>query len=426
MKKIFIVFLTSFILGALVSFQIANIYFPQLGKTQEYSLNTNNRSLDMTEFWDVYSIIDEEYFSAGDVQKSDLVEGAIAGMVSALGDKHTEFMNPEINKKFNEALSGDFEGIGAVVEKVPLGVLVERILKGSPAKIYDIRAGDIIIQVDGETISELDLYDAVEKIKGPAGSQVTLTLLRPESESTLDISVVRDKIHIPSIEQKFFEEDNIGYIALNLFGDTTAEEFSKALADVQAAGVDGLIIDLRDNGGGFLQSAVQILSEFIPEGEVLVKTRYKDSFFDQSYFSIGSESLFEKKIVVLINGNSASASEITAGALKDYDKAILVGEKSYGKGSVQQPFDLEDGSMLKLTVAKWFTPKGVNIDAEGIVPDIEVNFEEADYEDKYDRQLETAKEVLKSYIEKNSIGLTVEQYEKNKIETGTGEVIKED
>jgi carboxyl-terminal processing protease len=197
-----------------------------------------------------------------------------------------------------------------------------------------------------------------------------------------------------------------------MFWEQTAIEFTKALDEVTNSWVDGLIIDVRDNGGGYLQSAVQILSEFMPEKNVLVKTRYKDSFFDQSYFSVNDGEVYDKKIVILINENSASASEITAWALREYDKAILIGQKTYGKWSVQQPFDMPDGSLLKLTVAKWFTPEGINIDDEWIMPDIEVEYIDEDYENLYDRQLEEAKKLLKMFIEKETIGLAIEEYQK--------------
>jgi len=195
-----------------------------------------------------------------------------------------------------------------------------------------------------------------------------------------------------------------------MFGDQTASEFSEALENVVKSGAEWLIIDVRDNGGGYLQSAVQILSEFIPEKEKLVQTRYRDDYFNQNYYSVNDGDIFDKKIVVLINGNSASASEITAWALREYDKAILIWEKTYGKWSVQQPFEMDDGSLLKLTVAKWFTPEGKNIEIDGIEPDVEVIFLEEDYEYVYDRQLEEAKILLKKFIEKPTIGLTISDY----------------
>lgn len=334
-------------------------------------------------------------------------------MVEALWDPHSEFMDPETTKKFDELLSGDFEGIGAVIEKHPLGVSVDRIIKGSPAKKYDIRSGDVIMEANGENLENLDLYDAVDKIKGPAGSSVVLKIMRAGEDKSFEITVIRDTIHIPSVELEMMEEGKIAYISLNMFGDTTSQEFNSIMQEVLSSQAQGIILDVRDNGGGYLQSAVEILSDFIPNGEVLVKTRHKDSFFDENYLSQNTGILFDKKIVVLMNGNSASASEISAAALSEYNKAILVGEKSYGKWSVQQPFDLDDGSLLKLTIAKWYSPKDRNIDGEGIEPDIEILFQEEDYENKYDRQLEEAKKILQLFQEKGTIGLTLEAYKKS-------------
>lgn len=410
MKKLFVTHLTFFLLWIILSLFWANLYISSLWKTSDISPFLQKDKLDLGEFWEVYDIIEEDFFSDAAIKKDELIQGAIKWMVEALDDKHSEFMSPEVNKKFQEALSWDFEWIGAVVEKVPLGVKVERILKWSPAKKYDVRSGDIIVSANGVELEELDIYDAVEKIKWPAWTQVLLKIIRPGEEKILEIAVVRDKIHIPSVEEIYFEEEKIAYISLNMYWETTAWEFHEALENVKKSQSEGLIIDVRDNGGGYLQSAVEILSEFIPEGEVLVKTRYKNSFLNQNYFSINGGEIFDKKIVVLINSNSASASEITAWALREYDKAILVWEKTYGKWSVQEPFSMDDGSLLKLTVAKWFTPKWVNIDDEWIEPDIEIEFQDEDYENSYDRQLEEAKKILRSFIEKGSIALSIEDY----------------
>lgn len=412
MKKVFILILTSFVLWWATSLYIGKEYIWGMWKTSEKLRFLSEEKMNMQDFWEAYSIIEKDYFSEENVKKEDLVSGAISWMVDALWDRHSEFMNPEITEKFNEALEWDFEGIWAVVEKVPLWVKIERILKWSPAKKYDVRAWDIVIKANSTELEELDIYDSVEAIKWPAGSQVDLTIIRPGEDEILVISVIRQKIHIPSIDQEYFEDENIAYIAINMFWEQTAIEFTKALDEVTNSWVDGLIIDVRDNGGGYLQSAVQILSEFMPEKNVLVKTRYKDSFFDQSYFSVNDGEVYDKKIVILINENSASASEITAWALREYDKAILIGQKTYGKWSVQQPFDMPDGSLLKLTVAKWFTPEGINIDDEWIMPDIEVEYIDEDYENLYDRQLEEAKKLLKMFIEKETIGLAIEEYQK--------------
>ncbi len=417
MQKIFIVFFTSLFIGIFIWLTIANYDDVSMSKTPF----SQQEPLDLEEYWEVYDIIEDDYYGSGAIEKQELVYGSIEWLVESLWDKHSEFMDPEVTKKFEETLTGDFEGIGAVVEKHPLWVKVDRILKGSPAKASDIRSGDVIIQADTYELDDMDLYDAVEKIKGPADSQVVLTILRPGEDQVLEKNVTRQKIHIPSVEHEYFSdgtsEGKIGYISLNMYGETTAQEFRKALEEIQQSWATWLIIDVRDNGGWYLQSAVEILSHFIPSGEILVETRHKDSYFNQDYYSINTGNIFDENIVVLINGNSASASEITAGTLREYDKAILVGEKTYGKWSVQQPFEMDDGSTLKLTIAKWFTPKWVNIDEEGIEPDIEIVFEEEDYEQEYDRQLEEAKNILKIFDEKDSIWLTIEEYQKQQTDT---------
>lgn len=417
--KTFFLILTSFLIGVIFSFSIGKYINENLWKNPEnLSFFEKNMpsSLDLSEFWDVYGIVKDNFYWAEDIKKQEIIDGAIKWMVSALGDKHSEFMDPDTNKKFQEALSGDFEGIGAVVEIHPLGVRVDRLIKGSPAKEAGIETDDILVEANGEELQELDLYDAVDKIKGPAGTQVILKVLRANESDFLEIPITRQKIQIPSVESEVFDE-NIGYISLNMFGETTTQEFINALEEVQ--NTQGIIIDLRDNGWGYLQSAVEILSEFIPNGEVVVETKYRDSFFNKKYYSAHSGENWSKKIVVLINGNSASASEITAGALREYNKAILVGEKSYGKGSVQQPFEMNDGSLLKLTIANWYTSKGKSIEKEGITPDIIVKFQDEDFENKYDRQLEEAKKVLKNFIEIDSLQLAVDQYIKNNTEAMT-------
>lgn len=419
-KKIGVFFITFFTLLLISSCELAignkNSESRMWKKSQILDF-WSQEDLDLKDFWKVYNVIKKEYYSQDSIEKDKLVEGAIAGMVQALGDKHSEFMNAETTKKFNEVLDGDFEGIGAVVKKNPLGVKIDRLIKWSPAKKHGVRNNDIVIKANGKELQELDLYDAVDQIKWPAGTTVSLTILRPGEKDFREIQVVRDKITIPTVEEEYFKEENIGYIALNMYGTHSAEEFKKSLKNIKNQNVDGLIIDLRDNGGGYLEAAVEILSEFIEKDKVLVKTKYKDSFFDTGYYSTPSEDIFDKKIVVLVNENSASASEITAGAFKDYSRAIIVGKKTYGKGSVQQPFKMDDGSMLKLTVAEWYTPNGTNINEEGITPNVEIKISEDDYNNSYDRQLEAAKKILTSYIQKDMIGLSIENFES---EFGTG------
>ncbi|MFK7780266.1 MAG: S41 family peptidase [Candidatus Gracilibacteria bacterium] len=416
----FIIFLTSFLLGIIFSFNVGkNINNALLKNANSSDIISifREKDLDITKFWEVYELIKLYNYSGSGINKNELVDSSIKGLVKGLGDKHSEYLTADETKKFNDVLSGDFEGIGAVVEKNELGVIIERIIKGSPAKKYGLKSRDIIIKANNIELEGLGLYDAVDKIKGKAGTKVMLEIIRPRENKILKIEVIREKIKIPSVESKELEDGKIGYIAINMFGENTAREFRKEL-DLYL-NKEGLIIDLRDNGGGYLQSAVSILGNFIEEDKNLVTTKYKDIFSTISYPSFNEFPIYEGKIVVLINENSASASEITAGALKDYNKAILVGKKSYGKGSVQKPFDLSDGSMLKLTIAKWFTPNDVNIDHEGIIPDIEIDFEKEDYTPKegeeedfefYDRQLEVAKKVVDIFIENDALRLSIDKY----------------
>ena len=416
--------LTFFWLWVFHADKVKEIYVKNILKTDIYEVTYdknlklfNQDDLELEKFWEVYNLLKKNYYSLEWIKKDDLVDWAITWMVEAVGDKHSEFFNKKQTTKFNEALSWDFEGIGAVVEKTPIWVKIDRLIKWSPAKKYWLLQDDILIEANGEDLIALDLYDAVDKIKWPAWTSVLLKILRPWESDVLEIEVIRAKIKIPSVESKSFTWalENIWYIALNMYGDKSSDEFKAALKEFKEK--EGVIIDLRDNGGWYLQSAVEILSEFIENGETIVSTRYKNSFMDVDYKSVHFWEVYKGKIVVLINGNSASASEITAWALRDYEKAIIVWEKSYWKWSVQQPFELVDWSMVKLTIAKWFTPEWVNIDEEGITPDIEVVFEKEDYENKFDRQLERAKEILNTFIDLSSIDKVVESYdEKYKIE----------
>lgn len=402
-----IIFLIWYSVGSFFSPFLQSNFFNTLGTTfieiSKKSLKKNNittnQEIDLKLLWETYNIIKENYYSFDSISKKDIVYGIIKGFTQSLKDKHTEYFTPEETEKFNEALNGDFEGIGAVILESDFGVFVDRILAGSPAKEADIRSGDIITKANNIELKGLELSDAVKKIRWPAGSKVTLEIIRAGELEKITKEVVRRKIEVPSVDSKTLS-GSIGYITLSIFWEKTAEDFEKQLSALYTQNINGLIIDLRDNGWGFLDSAVSILSNFIEKDKVLVTTKEKNPFLNRSYFSAGSTLQKNKKIpiVILINGNSASASEITAGALKDYKLAILVGEKSYGKGSVQEPFTLSDGSEIKVTVAKWYTPLDHGIDGIGIKPDKEVEFKKEDYEKKYDRQLEEGKKILEQYI----------------------------
>lgn len=260
---IILLFLTSFLLGVFSTVYVAKTDNNILSETRwKASFSESNiENLDLSSLTDTYNILKENYYNVDDIEKESLIEGMKKGLVDAIGDRHSEFMTPDEKQKFEEVLSGDFEWIWAVVETHVIGIEIERILNGSPAKQYWVRAWDIVLEANEHKLEWLSLYDAVEKIKGPAGTSVNLKILRTWETKPLDILVVRDKIKIPSVEEEYFADENINYIALNLFWEETSREFKKALENIPATS-QWLIIDLRDNGGWFLQSSVEILSEF--------------------------------------------------------------------------------------------------------------------------------------------------------------------
>ncbi|MBB1565275.1 S41 family peptidase [Candidatus Gracilibacteria bacterium] len=404
----FLIYLTIFLLGFLTS--EAFDFYNAEQKLIIIDKNVNNSkedSLNLDKYFSVYDKIKDNYYDFGDVKKEDLVEKSIVGLVSGLNDPYTEYFNPNENKNFMSSLSGDFEGIGAVLEKVDLGVKITSVVENSPAETAGIKPGDIVTDVNGTNIAKMSTTEVIALIKGPAGKEVNLVLKR--GDETIEKQLFTKAIVIPSIAGKEIDDD-IGYIGVATFGDKTGTEFKKELEKLKNK--KGIIIDLRDNGGGYLEIAVNMLENFIKRGDVIAYTKYKDGKKD-TYYSRSLGDLYNGKIVVLMNGFSASASEIFAGVMKDYQKAILVGEKTYGKGSVQQPIELKDGSMIKITIAKWFTPKDKNIDKEGIEPDVEVKLTKEDVEKKYDRQLEEAKKILKSYLNSTSMQLSIDNYKKD-------------
>jgi len=423
---IFIVFLTSFLLGVIFSFKLGIKINNELLKSSwndsvvKLLYNSNSKSnINFDKLWEVYKLITSEYYDIDWIKNDELVDNAIKWLVDWLWDKHSQFMTLDESNQFNKMLSWDFEWIWAVVNKNPLWVAIERLIKGSPAIKYWLKAKDLIIKANWVSLEWLDLYDAVDKIKWPAWTEVVLDILRSWEKEVLTIKVIRGKIKIPSVNDELFKKEDIWYISINMFWLDTADQFKNALNKYKDK--KWIIIDLRDNWGWYLQSAVEILSNLIENDKTVVVTKYKDLFSNEKYTSINDGNIYNWKIVLLINENSASASEITSWALRDYNKAILVWKKSYWKWSVQKPFYLSDWSMVKLTIAKWFTPNDINIDHEWINPDIEVSFKKEDYtpekwkEDEfvpYDRQLEVAKKVLLEFIKTKALQLTVDNFKK--------------
>ena len=409
--KVFILILTSFILWAVFTDYIGKIDSDvRWNVIDNVDISTNEDSK-FSLVDSVFSLVEKNFYSIEDINNTELVEWAVRWMIEGLWDTNSEFLNPEKTERFLQSLSWDFEWIGAVVEKVNEWVKVERLIQWWPALAEWVRSWDIILTANGINLAELDLFDAVENIRWPAETTVILEILRPWNDDIIEKNITRKNIQIPSVEFSMIDENNFWYLILNQFGENSSQEFRQAIIDAKESQVDWLIIDLRNNGWGFLESSVEILSEFIPRWEKLVSIRYRDPSFDTTFRSNNTWEVFEIPIVVLINENSASAAEITAWALREYNKAILIWKQSFWKGSVQQPFDIWD-SLLKLTVAHWYTPLWVSIELEWISPDITVEFTEEDFENNYDRQLEEAKRLLEIFISKNTIWLSIEEFMK--------------
>ncbi|MDQ5885794.1 MAG: family peptidase [Patescibacteria group bacterium] len=327
----------------------------------------------------------------GKLEESKLMDGLKKGLVEASGDPYTEYMPPEDAEEFNGQLNGTFEGIGALLGKNENGnVIIISPIDGFPAKKAGLQPRDVIVEINGEDALSLTTDQAVDKIRGPKGTTVKLRIIRDGKED-LKFDIVREEINIPSVESKTLD-GNIGYIKISRFGDDTTTLTREAAEKFTSSGVKKIVLDLRGNPGGYLESAVDVSSLWLDNKTVLQEKR--DGVVIKTYKSRGESPLLGLPTVVLIDEGSASASEITAGALHDNKAASLLGTKSFGKGSVQQPQTLDNGALLKVTIARWFTPNGKNIDKEGIQPDQKVERTEADYEAGRDPQLDAAVQKL--------------------------------
>lgn len=367
-------------------------------------------NVDFSLFWDVWQRINRSYIDRATIDPQKMVWGAISGMVSSLGDPYTTYLPPKDNKDFKENLGGAFEGIGAQLGMKDNHVIVIAPLKGMPAEGAGIRAGDYIMKVDGQDTTGWSVAETVNKIRGPKGTTVKLSILHATDSLPMDISIVRNTISVPSVEwwvkpvsqileisgvaaaKNLPQNANVAYIRLSQFGDNTNADWEKAVGDVLAAGskVKGLILDVRNNPGGYLDGAVWIASEFVKSGTVVSQVNSDGTRVDYSVNRRGK--LLSIPMVVLINKGSASAAEIVSGALRDYKRATLIGETSFGKGSVQTPEDLPDGSSVHITTGRWLLPHGDSISKKGITPDIMLTMESANA--TADAQLEKAVDLL--------------------------------
>lgn len=362
-------------------------------------LNTQggkDREIDFTLFWRVWDLLKEKYLDRDHLDAKKLFYGAIDGMLAATGDPYTTFFSPDENRQFKEDLSGSFEGIGAEMGMKNEVLTVIAPLDDSPAAKAGILAGDRVLKINGETTGALSLEAAVDRIRGPKGSTVVLSIFRAGEEEIRDIKVMRDTIVVKSI--KFEMKDRVAIIRLSRFGDDTSKEFADAARQAVENKAQGIILDLRNNPGGLLGTAIDLAGYFLPSGSVAVMEEHADKS-RQELKTSGAPQLARLPVVVLINEGSASASEILAGALRDSrDDVRLVGKKSFGKGSVQELIPVSNDTAVKITVAHWLTPKGSQINNVGISPDVEVGLERSAANPEKDNQFDRALEELKKLM----------------------------
>jgi len=349
------------------------------------------KEIDFDLYWQVWDELKTKYFDADKINESELFYGSLKGMVSAVGDPYTSFLDPKLSKQFSEDMSGSFEGIGAEIGIRDDILTIIAPLPETPADKAGIKSGDKIYEINGESTMGISVDEAVSKIRGPKGSEVILTIFRDDFNESQEITITRDTIEINSVKTELLEH-NILLISLSSFSDDTLNLFNLAVKEAEDKKVAGIILDLRNNPGGYLDTAVEVASEWVESGPVVIEKFDEDN--EENYLARGIARLSNYETVVLVNGGSASASEIVAGALQDYSLGTIVGTQTFGKGSVQTLNPFSDGSALKVTVAKWLTPQGSYITDIGITPDEVLEYSLEDFENEIDPQLNKAISII--------------------------------
>ncbi len=344
-------------------------------------------------FWQVWDILKHDYLNASKLNNQDLVYGAASGLTNSLNDPYTVFFKPSDSTQFNQDINGNFGGIGAEIDTKNNQLVVLAPLKDSPAEAAGLRANDAILEIDGKSTGNTSLQDAVDEIRGKIGTAVTLTVMRSGWSKPQDFKITRANIQVPTVDWKI-TDNNILDLQLYSFNQNTETDFANAVTDGIKKGAKGIVLDLRNNPGGYLNVAVDLASYFIPANTPAVIEENAQG--EQQVIKTGvNQSLINMPVVVLINGGSASASEILSGALRDDRGTLLIGDKSFGKGTVQEIFPLSDGSSIKVTIAKWLTPNGTWVNGKGLAPDYAVPITDADIAANKDPQLDKAIELLK-------------------------------
>ena len=394
-----------FVLGVIIAFGSYNLGLNSGTKNVSATItrveNATEEGLsdvDFAPFWRAWNLINEKYVPASTTAKTvdnqEKVWGAIGGLAESLGDPYTVFFPPVESKLFESDIRGNFEGVGMEVVAKDGAITVIAPLKNSPASRAGIIAGDRIIKIGSKETVNLSTEDAVQLIRGPKGTQVTLTIFRNGTKEPFEMKVTRDVIDIPTIDTRELP-GGIFVIELYSFSASSPNLFRAALREFILSGNDKLILDLRGNPGGYLEAAIDMASWFLPSSAVVVKEDFSINRDEKVYRSKGYDIFRDDlKFVILVDGGSASASEILAGALSEHGRAILVGDKTFGKGSVQELVDITPETSLKITIARWLTPNGLSISQDGIEPKFVVKYSVADREANRDPQLDKAIEIL--------------------------------
>lgn len=348
--------------------------------------------VDFGPFWKAWSIVEEKYVAGDTLDRQAMVYGAISGMVQALDDPYSVFFPPVEKKLFDSEIEGKFEGIGAEIGMRKGILTIIAPLTGSPADTAGLRAGDKVFQIDDTVTADITLDEAVRLIRGEKGTVVALTILREGEDDTQVVKITRDTIHIPILDMEK-REGGVFVISLHNFSESSPFEFRKALQEMARSGSNKLILDLRNNPGGYLEAAVDIASWFLESGKVVAREEFGDGS-EIEHRSKGYNALMNISTVVLVNNGSASASEILAGALRDHKGIQLIGSKTFGKGSVQELVDVTDDTSLKVTIARWLTPSGVSLSENGLEPDVVVEITEEDRKELRDPEMAKALEII--------------------------------
>ncbi|MBQ6589139.1 MAG: S41 family peptidase [Butyrivibrio sp.] len=396
---ILIGFLASVLVVAIAVFSL--LYVFKTGMASILGISAQSKILNEETLGKIQALEDviDTYYYKTDIDVQDEADGMYKGLMDSLGDPYSVYYTEEELDEMMNSTKGIYYGIGAYVsfDNSINMARISGVMPGSPAEAAELCVDDIIYEINKESTQGLSLEEVVSLIKGEAGTTVHLTLIRTGVANDVEVDVERAQIEVPTVSTEVFD-DNIGYLKITEFDEVTYSQFVEGMADLRAQNIEGLIIDLRSNPGGNLSTVCDIARQLLPEG-VIVYTEDRDG--NREDYTCDGQNKIDIPVVVLVNQYSASASEILAGAIKDYNLGKLVGKTTYGKGIVQRIFDLRDGTAVKLTVSNYFTPNGINIHGVGIEPDVEVEYDaEAYAEDKTDTQLNKAKEVMKDLLDK--------------------------